>query len=1114
MDCWQISISCLDMAARISTIIETIWTRLIHWSELVSSQSIKILFVEDEPGNAQWIRSLLAGSDFVLNSINTAGNLKQYLDQHPIDLILLDLSQQARTENNLFENIQALAKPIPIIVITANGDTETGIGVLQAGAQDYLIKDEITSRSLIRTLQYVNARQQENEHQRQLLACEQEARQQAEAAQQRLAFLTQASALLGSSLDYHTTLSTLTQLLVPALADYCMIDILEGDQIKRIAVAHANPAKEPVLHEIQRRYTPSWGGPQGVVRVMRTGEIIFVPDAPPDAIERNSVDEDHYALLKQLGARSFLLLPLIARDTIIGAASLVYAESERHHTEEDISLAQEVARYAAQAVDNARLYRQSQEAMRALNDQKNLFETILTQAADAVAVCDQQRKIVFANTALKRLTRTDHLESATALDNIWGVRFDPEGNPIPPDQWPISLALRGQTSVAREVHVVRQDGSFYDALVSAAPLLNDNQDIIGAVAVSHDITERRRAEKIMAQALAEADQEQRRLQAVMDALPVGVLIANAQGGHVQANEQYYRIWGGSAPVPTSIADYKQYIAWWSESGELVQPEEWGISRALLEGKTTIGDIIDIQRFDGTRGTILNSGAPIRDAEGNVTGGVAALMDITELRATQEQVRLMARFPQDNPSPVLRITAEGRISYSNKAGDLLFDVWGCQVGDFLPDHWRKFAIDVLKTGLRDSSEIQCYDRIFSLQFAPVIETNSINIYAFDITERKWAEEALRVSEERLRFALIAAQMTAWDWEIPYNGSTHTTKILDGITAAALKTAPPGYTTTHPQDEMHHRAALEEAIRRCDGYTAQFRLIRPASEEEIWFEDRGHVTCDSEGRVIQIGGVVMNVTDRKRAEAEIQKLNTELEQRVAERTSQLVTINKELEAFSYSVSHDLRAPLRAIDGFSLALLEDETDRISDEGKYYLQRVRAASQHMGHLIDDLLKLSRLTRTEIQRETIDLSTMVREIADERSKEDPGRAVEWIIEPGVIANGDPRLIRVVLENLINNAWKFTSKRDNARIEFGCSSYNDQKTYFVRDNGAGFDMAYVDKLFGAFQRLHTITEFEGTGIGLATAQRIIHRHGGRIWAESIVNQGAAFYFTLQIQNEE
>jgi light-regulated signal transduction histidine kinase (bacteriophytochrome) len=220
------------------------------------------------------------------------------------------------------------------------------------------------------------------------------------------------------------------------------------------------------------------------------------------------------------------------------------------------------------------------------------------------------------------------------------------------------------------------------------------------------------------------------------------------------------------------------------------------------------------------------------------------------------------------------------------------------------------------------------------------------------------------------------------------------------------------------------------------------------------------------------------------------------------------NRELESFSYSVAHDLRAPLRGIDGFSQALLEDYHDKLDDDGRTYLKFVRESAQHMAQLIDDLLKLSRVTRSEFRQESSDLSSLARGVLAQLERADPDRRVEMVVKDGVVVQGDSRLLKIVLENLLGNAWKFTGKRADARIEFGATVSDGQRVFFVRDNGAGFDQAYAEKLFGVFQRLHAATEFEGTGIGLATVQRIVSRHGGRIWAEGAVDNGATFYFTL------
>jgi PAS domain S-box-containing protein len=264
----------------------------------------------------------------------------------------------------------------------------------------------------------------------------------------------------------------------------------------------------------------------------------------------------------------------------------------------------------------------------------------------------------------------------------------------------------------------------------------------------------------------------------------------------------------------------------------------------------------------------------------------------------------------------------------------------------------------------------------------------------------------------------------------------------------------------------------------------------------------------GDIPAVLGVATDITEREQARLELAKLNEDLEERVRQRTAELEAANKELESFSYSVSHDLRSPLRGVDGWSLALLEDYSDILDEQAKGYLNQVRVEIQRMSVLIDDMLKLSRLSRDEMHREPVDCTALAMSFVDRLQSAAPERRTEWRIAQGVNTDADRSLLRQVFQNLIENAWKFTAKQEAAVIEFGVAAFEGEKAYFVKDNGAGFDMAYSAKLFGAFQRLHRVADYPGTGVGLATVQRIARRHGGRVWAEGEVGKGATFWFTL------
>jgi PAS domain S-box-containing protein len=313
--------------------------------------------------------------------------------------------------------------------------------------------------------------------------------------------------------------------------------------------------------------------------------------------------------------------------------------------------------------------------------------------------------------------------------------------------------------------------------------------------------------------------------------------------------------------------------------------------------------------------------------------------------------------------------------------------------------------------------------------------------------------------------------------------------------------------HPDDRAHSIALVESAFSRRARLDLEFRVRRNDGAYH-W------MSCSVAPRFIPGGAYLgfvfccVDTQDRRELEQRIHQLNADLEKRVLERTTQLEAANKELEAFAYSVSHDLRAPLRGIDGWSMALAEDYAAHLDDRGRQYIHRVRSEAQRMGLLIDALLGLSRIARAEMQTNAIDISSIARSVSAKFQEAEPGRRIEFIIGPDLRAAGDARLIEIVLTNLLSNAVKFTGLRAQARIEFGQAKCAGESCFYVRDDGVGFDMRYAGTLFGAFKRLHKASEFPGTGIGLATVRRIVERHGGRVWAEAAPGSGATFYFTL------
>jgi len=413
-------------------------------------------------------------------------------------------------------------------------------------------------------------------------------------------------------------------------------------------------------------------------------------------------------------------------------------------------------------------------------------------------------------------------------------------------------------------------------------------------------------------------------------------------------------------------------------------------------------------------------------------------------------------------------------------------------------WRRSVV-----GLGGTYGLFALAAILSLYFAQRRRRTFDRAAARHQAEQQESAERLKLATETagmgvFEYDRVSGRMTWDDAMLALHGidpAAFTSRYEDWRNSVLAEDRPAAEAALQAPGEEGGQFSVQYRVKRGDGQVRMIRTLAQARRSPA-------------GPAAKLVGVSEDITERMRYEDQLRRLNEELERRVEERTHALQVANRELEAFSYSVSHDLRAPLRAISGFTQMIEDGYAAQFDEPGRALLARVRAGAQRMGDLIDDLLKLSQISRQKLTIGPVDLSALAREAAEELGAADPGRRIEWVIAPGVMSKGDPGLLRVALRNLIGNAWKYSSRREEARIEFGVTGEQGRTEYFVRDNGAGFDMVYAGKLFGAFQRLHSPSEFPGTGVGLATVARVVHRHGGDVRAEARVGEGASFFFTL------
>lgn len=685
----------------------------------------------------------------------------------------------------------------------------------------------------------------------------------------------------------------------------------------------------------------------------------------------------------------------------------------------------------------------------------------------------------------------------------------------------IEAVLSGK-QVTYETEIPYQDGGIRYISATYIPQFDSLGQVEGFVGLVSDISDRKASEE----ALRRSEERFRRL---FDSNLSGVAFWNLDGFITEANDAYLRLVGYTREEFTELGK----ISWKNLTPpEYQHVDERAIAEVLATGVSNIYEKEYVQR-DGKRVPIVLGIALLNDSQQE---GVAFLLDISDRKQVEaeravllslEQIaRAEAEAAREQVSNILESITDGflafdrewRFTYVNREGARTLgrspeELLGKNFWEELPEvvntrfdqMYRRVIAEQVPLELEDY--YPPFDAWFVVRAYPT-ETGGLSLYFRNISDRKHAEAALIESEERFRLMADTAPVLIWmsgldklyyyfnkPW-LNFTGRTLEQEMGNGWIEGV-----------HP-DDLQFLDTYVNAFDARQDFKMEYRLRRFDGEYR-WLLEIGIPRFTPDGSFLGYIGSCIDISDRKEAEASIRQLNEKLEKRVQERTAQLEAANKELESFSYSVSHDLRAPLRHISGFVDLLLKRLGSTTLDETSLrYLKTIAQTTKQAGVLVDELLAFSRMGRTEMRYASINMDRLVREVQRDLEPEINNRAVTWQLENLPEVQGDPSMLRLVLQNLMANAIKYTQTRTHAEIEIGSTDNESEVVFFIRDNGVGFDMQYVHKLFGVFQRLHSQQEFEGTGIGLANVQRIIHRHGGRTWAEGAVEGGATFYFSL------
>jgi PAS domain S-box-containing protein len=737
-------------------------------------------------------------------------------------------------------------------------------------------------------------------------------------------------------------------------------------------------------------------------------------------------------------------------------------------------------------LNNLERERKSQDSLQKSEEKyRRLFETMV----QGVVYHDADGKIISVNPAAERILGLtfDQMLGKTSMDPRWQM-IEEDGTPVPGNEHPAMIALRtGQVvgPLIRGVYHPDQDNHIWLRITATPLFLPGVTKPFQVYAVFENITERKQAEKqlrfqaqIIENTLTIAAYHDKNL----NVLWMNRAYEKATGLSLEEcrGRKCYQVWNLSkpcrgCPVITAI-----------ETGEKANAELTPANQ---------------DHWPEKQGCWLSEATPVRDEQGAVIGALEFAIDITEHKAVEENLKKIEWMLSQKQTPDNVDLDE---NYDQGYGDLTeLNSDGIILKSISPEILRNFSNDYMEL-LGTSSAIY--------------EANGN--YAFGIFSSGWCRMMDRASRQLCNSTDNIKALNSGRWlchescwndcskeailkrepvEIECSGGIRLYAVPIIANEEVVGAINFGY-----GDPPEDREKLQELA---DTYQVNYNdLVREAHA----YETRPpYIIKMAKNRLHATARLIGSMIETKQAEAKIIKSNTELEQRVKDRTIELEAVNKELASFAYSISHDFRAPLRALDGFSASLTDKYSEQLDEQGLHYLDRIRNAAIYMSDLIDDLLELSRITRAKLKEQEVDISHLSKEILKDLLEAEPERRVKVEVAQGLSAKGDIALLKSTLENLIGNAWKYSSKEAQAEIEVGRTTIDGGETFFIRDNGVGFNMAYADKLFGAFQRLHRADEFPGTGIGLATVQRIINRHGGQIWAESAVGKGATFYFTLK-----